>query len=145
MTSFLPHAAALTAPETTARRIIVVCRVSGAGGRGRATDLDYPTRGHSPLGARENALDRIRVGRGPALRCLGIAPRGRQTRPAINSRSPLGCWSFRRALQPRKQSRRGVCQGFQSCVAPAFHEQKQTTGRFGNVRKVVGEIRNVVC
>lgn len=50
---------------------------------------------------------------------------------------------FSRA-QAGKQSARGFTQSLVSCVvAPAFHEQKKTTGAFGNVRKVIGEIRNV--
>lgn len=31
-----------------------------------------------------------------------------------------------------------------SYVAPAFHEQKQTIGAFGNVKKDAGEITNAV-
>lgn len=51
---------------------------------------------------------------------------------------PLVGWSFGALAQPAKQSSRRFTDGLQSCVAPAFHEQQQTTGEIGNVRISLG-------
>lgn len=64
-------------------------------------------------------------------------------------RLPHAAWGFKSAsisarIHACQQPRSGFTPTLLS-VAPAFHEQEQTTGVVGNVRNPIGEIRNVEC
>jgi hypothetical protein len=71
----------------------------------------------------------------PPLRCDG-------SRAGIKRCPPLRFFSalslFGALAQACKQSSRRFVDSLHSFVAPAFHEQKQTTGEIGNVRQSVG-------
>ena len=87
----------------------------------------------------------VRWSDGPAIRGNDRPVFGRGT-PAIhlNSRSPLGCWSFFRALiKPRKQTAR--CFAYRLCLPfiAVVHAWNLAKERSENVGEPVGEIRNV--
>lgn len=63
----------------------------------------------------------------------------------LNWFGPVARCVFGALVQPAKQSSRRFTYRLHSFVAPAFHEQKQTTGEVGSVQFQVGAVRSVEC
>ncbi len=136
ISSFPP--AGLRGPRADLRIVLIVG--AGVGGTGTAT-----AETHSEHAGR---FDSAILGRRACSRVRGALGRRLETghRAPLNLFWPLSARSsFPLRVEPGKQTRGGIAYRLCAPVASAFHKQKQTTGVVGDVRKVVGEIRNVVC
>lgn len=69
----------------------------------------------------------------------------RAARLRFNSFGHLARWSIPPRFKPAKQPRGGFTKSFDLSFAVLVHGHNHAARSFGNVRKVIGEIRNVIA